>query len=357
MISNVKSTRFKILDIAICILVIAVVTLFCFFINIQLSYRSDALILLLTVSVLAMFYDMIPVLIAATLSALAWNFLFIPPIFTFHIGTAEDGLMFLMYFVIALLNVVLVSQIKKEQKKLRKKEEEAMVIKLYNTVLNSLSHELKTPISTIIGSVDMIESDEVTLSESQRKELIHEMGLAGQRLNRQINNLLQMSRLDSGILQAKLDWVDLEELIYKIIYELKAENRVSIKARKPLPLIKTDEYWLEVMLHNFILNALNYSISDSPIYVEIPKIEHEVRIVVSDNGPGIDELDKLRIFDKFYRSSGSSIQGSGLGLSIVKGYAEALKGQVGVLSNERGGSNFFLILPVETTFVNQLNHD
>ena len=162
------------LEIAICTLTVSIVLVLCYFTTSFLSYRSDALILMLTVSVLAMFYDMIPVLVAATISALGWNLLFIPPTFTFHIGNTEDSLLFLMYFVIALVNVVLVTQIKKEQKKLRKKEEEAMVIKLYNTVLNSLSHELKTPLTIMRGELEtaLLEND---FSPAQKEMLLSQV--------------------------------------------------------------------------------------------------------------------------------------------------------------------------------------
>lgn len=127
-----------------------------------LGYSVVALLLLMTVSIIAMLFEIAPVLVAALLSSLVWNFFFIPPIYTFHINSTEDGLLFLLYFLVALVNTVLSFKIRKEEKKAREKEQKLQQIEVYNTLLNSLSHELRTPISTIIGAVD-------TLQESQHK--------------------------------------------------------------------------------------------------------------------------------------------------------------------------------------------
>ncbi|MBI1221870.1 MAG: DUF4118 domain-containing protein [Bacteroidetes bacterium] len=173
-----------------------------------IGYRVVALILLMAVSLLAMLFDIFPVLVTAVLSALVWNYFFIPPTFTFHVGTPEDLLMFLMYFIIALINVVLTKEIREYEKKSRDKEEREKAIRLYNTVLNSLSHELRTPLSTIIGAVDTIRDNEGRLSRESRDVLYDEIEVAQSRLNRQVENLLNMSRLEAGVLQPHYDWCD-----------------------------------------------------------------------------------------------------------------------------------------------------
>ena len=104
----------------------------CYFSSRFIGYKTVALTLLMTVSIVAMLFDILPVLSAAVLSALIWNFFFIPPILTFHIDNTEDLLMFFLYFFIALVNAVLTSRIRKEEKKARDKEERENTIKLYN---------------------------------------------------------------------------------------------------------------------------------------------------------------------------------------------------------------------------------
>lgn len=353
---NKKSASIP-LQILICITVILVVSVLCFFVKPLLNYKIDALVLLLAVSILAMLFEILPVLIAAISSALIWNFFFIPPIFTFHISTAEDGLMFLMYFVVALVNTVLTVQIKRERRKLQKKEEEATVIRLYNTVLNSLSHELKTPISTIIGNVDMLESESIPLTSQQQKEVIHEIGIAGERLNRQINNLLHMSRLDSGVLRPRMDWCDLEETIHQVLGSNNLEHRVRVSFDVPLPLIYVDQFWLEVILQNLVLNAVQHSPETEKIDLRIVTVSPLFELVVTDRGTGIPEYDLERVFDKFYRVSNTAQQGNGLGLSIVRGYIDALGGKIFAQNNSYGGADFILRIPLEVTYLNQLRHE
>src|SRR5262249_2876295 len=130
----------------------------CYLLSDFIGYRVVAFILLVTVSLLAMVFEILPVLLAAVLSAGLWDFFFIPPKFTLIIKNAEDGLMFLMYFVIALVNAVLTTKIRKIEKEASLKEEKENTLKLYNTLINSLSHELRTPIATIIGASDNLQA-------------------------------------------------------------------------------------------------------------------------------------------------------------------------------------------------------
>ena len=148
----------------LCVLPVLVVSLICFSFKNLIGYQIVALILLMTVSVVAMLFEILPVLVAAVLSAVIWNFFFIPPLYTFDIGNAEDVLMFLLYFLIALVNAALTFKIREAEKKARDKEEKEKELQLYNTLLNSLSHELRTPIASILGSVDMLKENLQELS-------------------------------------------------------------------------------------------------------------------------------------------------------------------------------------------------
>ena len=116
----------------------------CFVFSNFIGYKVIAFVLLVTVSFIAMFFDILPVLLAALLSALIWDYFFIPPRFTFHIGTTEDSIMLLMYFVIALVNAVLTFKIRQIEKIAREEEEKANTVKLYNLLLNSLSQSSTT---------------------------------------------------------------------------------------------------------------------------------------------------------------------------------------------------------------------
>ncbi|MCQ4035003.1 DUF4118 domain-containing protein [Kaistella montana] len=127
----------------ICFASIAVLSGLCYLFKNDLSYKVTALLLLLLVTILAMLFDILPILFSAVFSALIQNFFFIAPYFTFHISNPEDILLFFIYLSVALVNVVLSFKIREKEKKSRNKEEKVNTIKLYNTLLNSLSHELE----------------------------------------------------------------------------------------------------------------------------------------------------------------------------------------------------------------------
>ncbi len=183
--------------------VVCFIAALCYSVSEYMDYKVVAFILLLTVSIAAVLFDIIPVFITAIASALIWDYFFIPPHFTLQVGSTEDSILLLMYFVIALVNAALTYKIRQIEKIGRAKEEKANTVKLYDTLLNSLSHELRTPIATIIGATDNLQSNNRNLTAENREELIAEISKAIFRLNQQVENLLSMSRLESGFIQSK----------------------------------------------------------------------------------------------------------------------------------------------------------
>ncbi len=159
------------------VLLVVLVSLVCFAFKNVIGYKVIAFILLVTVSFVAMFYKIVPTLLAAILSALIWNFFFIQPYFTFHIVDREDQFMFFMNFVVALINAVLTFKIRQIERIANENESKLKSIKLYNTLLDSLSHELKTPISAIIGSADALQSN-ASMTENQKEKLLEEISIA-----------------------------------------------------------------------------------------------------------------------------------------------------------------------------------
>lgn len=339
------------------ITVIAVVAYF----SVDLTgYKVVALILLLAVSILAMIFDIWPVVITAIYSAVIWNFFFIPPLFNFTIDTPEDGLLFLMYFVIATLNAVLTSKIRKAEIKAKEEEERKNTITLYNTVLNSLSHELKTPISTIIGAIDTLKETPSRLSENNRMELLSEIDVASMRLNRQVENLLNMSRLESGFIKPQLDWCDMNELVHKIIQNIRLEttsHTIKFEPEDEIPLFRLDRGLMEQVFYNILYNSIQYTPSESVITIKIWRQETACAIIVSDNGPGFPENELSAVFKKFYRLPNSITGGTGLGLSIVKGFVEAHRGKVTLENLKEGGAKFSIHIPAEASYPKDIQHD
>lgn len=329
----------------------------CYFLSAWMGYRVVALILLVTVSLIAMFCEIKPVLAAAVMSALIWNFFFIPPQFTFAIKHAEDLLMFLMYFVVALVNAVLTSKIREMEKKARLKEEKENTLKLYNAILNSLSHELRTPISTIIGATDNLQTMADKLSELDKYELISEISKASIQLNRQVGNLLNMSRLESGFIKPKNDWFDVSELVYDVINQLKdniKEKPVHIAIKEQLPLFKLDYGLVSQILHNLVHNAITYIPKYAVVTIRAYCKSDKLVLIVEDTGYGFPPGEIDKVFGKFYRLKNSATGGTGLGLSIVKGFVEAMKGTIQLENMPDGGAIFTVEIPSELSYVNTI---
>lgn len=344
---------------AICIGVVILIAAICFSFTGIVGYRVIALVLLMVVSFLAMLFEVYPVLVAAILSAVIWNFMFIPPIYTFHIDNTEDVLMFLLYFIIASVNAVLTIKIREAETKARDKEEKENTIKLYNTLLNSLSHELRTPISAILGAVDTLQEKDSNLSEQNKSVLLSEIDTAGTRLNRQVDNLLNMSRLESGMLMPKYDWCDLQELVYTVIQKLEPgyTQHIVVHAADDLPLFKFDGGLMEQILYNIIHNAIQYTPPSTTITVKLAHTDNGFNITIADDGPGFPKELIQRAFDKFYRMPVSRTGGSGLGLSIVKGFVEAHKGNITLHNVDSGGSCFEMYIPAETSYISNLKNE
>ncbi len=350
-----KQSIFK--QVVISNLSVILVTIICYLTIDYIGYRSVALLLMATVSILSMFFTLYPVLYAAALSALIWDFFFIPPHFTFHVDNSEDVLMLLMYFVIALINGVLTSKVRELEKVEMQKEERSNTLKLYKTLFDSISHELRTPIATIVGASDNLLQKESKVSEIDKGKLIDEISIAAFRLNRLIDNLLNMQRLESGMLKINPDWCDINELVNSPLHRLKEElssHTVQINIQEDFPVFKLDFGLIEQALFNIIHNETLYTPADSIINISANFIKGNLIISISDNGPGFTDEELKKLFSKFYRSTAKTTGGTGLGLSIVKGFVEAHNGHVTVKNNVPHGAIFTLTIPSELLELNDI---
>jgi two-component system sensor histidine kinase KdpD len=333
------------------VLLVLSVALVCYALTPYVGYRVVAFILLVTVSIIAISFEIFPVLLAAALSAFIWDFFFIPPHFTIHVDSTEDAILLIMYFIIAMVNAVLTYKIRQVEKLARLREEKAKAVKLYNTFLNSLSHELKTPIAAIIGATDNLLADE-NLAEETKRQLVGEIAKASFRLNQQVENLLNMSRIESGFLKPRKDWCDIEETVYEVVRRLeenKPLQKITIGINPQLPLCKLDKAMLETVLYNLLMNAVRYTEAENKIEVMAACHADLLELVVEDNGPGFPEEELPYVFRKFYRLKDTNKSGTGLGLSIVKGFTEAMGGSVELTAATGGGARFTIRIPVETS--------
>lgn len=458
------------------------------------SYHIVSFILLFVVSILATFLGIGPVLLSSTLSALVWNFFFIPPHLTLHIDKTDDILVFGMFFIIALVNGVLTTRVRRQEKLVREREERTYALfqltkqlskavgidevltvaieeirnrfaaesffvlqdgndmlyttgrlqkenqlqpdeyvlaewvfkhnkkagaftelspsskysffplsgtristgvlaikaekrflgeqkdfwdafltqisnalereflgelaqkarflhesdRLYKTLFNSISHEFRIPVATIMGASDTLLS--TTNSVNIQSALHNEIFTASLRLNRLIENLLNISRLESGHISVRLNWFDLNDLINKVAEDLKDELKpfkLVVLIPDDMPLVKIDYGLMEQVIYNLLFNASQYAPITSEVKLETKYLNSELIITVSDKGPGFPDDSLLNVFNKFFRVTGSKTGGLGLGLSIVKGFVEAHNGNIIAENRRTGGARFTIKIPSE----------
>jgi two-component system sensor histidine kinase KdpD len=255
-----------------------------------------------------------------------------------------------MYFIIASVNAVLTYKIRQIEKLARQKEEKAKTLRLYNTLLNSLSHEFRTPLATIIGATDNLLEEPSRLSGADSRKLLSEISVASLRLNRQVENLLNMSRLESGFIQPKKEWCDIHELVGSVLRQLAEQlacHTVDMDMEESLALVRLDYGLMEQVLYNLVYNAALYTPENSRIIIRARCHVDTLLILVEDNGAGFPEDEIGKVFDKFYRLQHSRAGGSGLGLSIAKGFVEAHNGTIDLVNRSTGGARFAIKIPVE----------
>jgi two-component system, OmpR family, sensor histidine kinase KdpD len=482
-------------------LIVILIAIICFSLKSFIGYQVVSFALLFVVSTLAFFFGTGPILLSATLSAVIWDFFFLPPPYTLHVDKTEDMLMLIMFFIIALLSGVLTSRVRRQEKKIRIREERTNALyqltrelstatgieevitiskndikkyfnldsrillknvgdkleytnqkdsqiiltrndmsvaewtfqhsakagkhtdtlpsgkytfyplkgnqmnlgvitvqqenvftqgeeqfweafisqisgkfereylrniakqayllnesdKLYKTLFNSISHELRIPVATIMGASDSLLTSQHP--EEIRNELAHEIFKASRRLNRLIENLLNMSRLESGRISPRLDWYDIHDLINKVIENLHDELKpfqLQVVIPDDMPVVKIDFGLLEQVLYNLVYNATQYASDSINLRVKAFYDNGIMTLQVMDRGPGFPRKEISLIFNKFYRVEGSQAGGTGLGLSIVKGFVEALKGTVTVENRKNGGAIFTIKIPAETPEIDKI---
>jgi len=231
--------------------------------------------------------------------------------------------------------------------------------RLRTALFNSLSHDLRTPLSSIIGAVTgLLEDKNVVYSADVRNELLQTILQGAERMNRFVSNLLDMARLESGMLRLKKEWCDLQDIIGVSINRLGVSlngRPMDIDIQDELPLVQADGILIEQVFINLLDNAIKYSEKGSKILVSIKRQEKQLEIVIANRGQGIPETDLSKVFDKFYRlNSPLQVSGTGLGLAICKGLIEAHGGDIWAENNKLGGVTITFTLPLTNQYTGRV---
>jgi two-component system sensor histidine kinase KdpD len=311
-----------------------------------IGYQAIALVYLLAVVLLALFVGRGPTLFGAALTAIGWSYIFAPPPYSFHIAGSYDKMMVATYIVVALTGGQRTARLRAQREAEIKSKLLAESERLGRTLLNSVSHEFRTPIATIIGAAEGLRAAGELSSVQER--LASEIESAGARLNRVVQNLLSASRLQSGLVRPNPDWCDIPDLLrtaVRNVENLKAGHPIKLRAGSDLPLVKLDFVLTEQALGNLLTNAAVHTPPGTAIEVGARIEGTDLVLEVSDRGPGVPADQLERVFDLFHRAPNAKPGGTGLGLAIVKGFVEAQGGRVTVANRPGGGALFAVLLP------------
>jgi two-component system sensor histidine kinase KdpD len=220
---------------------------------------------------------------------------------------------------------------------------------LRNSLLNSVSHDLRTPLASIGGSAGIL----LERCQNEDRELLQGIADEARRLNRLVENLLDMALLDSGTISVERQWHVLEEIVGLAAEAAKRElsaHRLQITIPDDFPLLNVDGVLIEQLLVNLLDNASRYTPPGSEISISAQAFEGRVAIRVADDGPGLPVGSESKIFDKFFR--GSTVapdgrRGVGLGLAICRAVVEAHGGTITAATRPQGGAEFTIVLPCE----------
>jgi PAS domain S-box-containing protein len=226
---------------------------------------------------------------------------------------------------------------------------------LKNSILSTVSHELRTPLTTIRGSAESLLRQDVVWNPGERDEFIHAIVDESQRLRELIDNIMDMSKIEAGVLKLDIHSADVTKVINRVINRFQQrfpEARITTTYSQHLPFVPLDERRIEQVLNNLLENAIKYSPLHQVIHITAEYLpgEKHIKVSVADQGIGIAKEHHQAIFERFYRVNSSwtqKIGGSGVGLAIAKGIIEAHGGSIWVESSLGHGSKFYFTIPCE----------
>ena len=244
-----------------------------------------------------------------------------------------------------------------ERERFRRAATEAEILRradeLKTALLNAVSHDLRTPLASIIASAGSLRQDDVNWSDDDRRDFAEAIEEEARRLNRIVGNLLDLSRIEAGTLRPQMTWYDLGALVDDVLGRLSPlarDHTLTNLVPAELPPVPLDYVEIDEVVSNLVENAIKYTPQGSRIAISAGVHGKLLVVTVEDNGPGIPTESLAGLFDRFYRFDGTSRRpdGTGLGLSVVKGLVEAHGGSVSAENRIEGGARFTFTLPLES---------
>ena len=318
--------------------------------TLALAESNILMLYLLGVLWIATRYSRAAAIFASVLGVVAFDLVFVPPYYTLTVQD-EQYLITLACMLIAALTISgLTHRSRARAAEARAAWQRAELESLRNTILSGVSHDLRTPLAAITGASSTLIEGGASLSADARDEMLQTIYTEAERMERLINNLLELTRLESGGLVVKKEWQPLQEVVGSALHHLDRRlcgRAVSVDLPVDLPLVQMDAIAVEQVLVNLIENALEHTPPGTRIDITAKVHNRELIVEVADRGPGLPPGAEPRLFEKFFRtpSAGGRQRGLGLGLAISRGIIEAHGGSISARNRPGGGALFRFTLP------------
>ncbi|AVJ55727.1 sensor histidine kinase [Idiomarina sp. OT37-5b] len=296
-----------------------------------LPLAGVALLLLLAVVVVAFLTNFIGALIATIVSIVVFNFLFTEPRYSLHMTDADEIVTALVFLAVAVIISHLTTSFRAQRESLRQSQ-------LRSNILLSVSHDLRTPLASIMGNLSTLQSYGGKLSADDRNELLQAALDESDRLHRYIENLLQATRIQYGAADVNFFDYDVRALLAKVVQRFAQQQRIRLTLSDEELMVAMQSSLLEQAFYNIIDNALKFSRPQGMVEISTAMVGDAVQIDVLDDGPGVSPAHRRQIFDVFYssRQGDSGAGGTGLGLPVSKGIVELHGGSIRLLDTDSG---------------------
>lgn len=296
-----------------------------------LPTSGTVLILQLAVLLVAFLTNFRAALVAVILSLLLFNFLFTEPRYSLHMTDIDEIVTAIVFITVAVITSHLATSFRHQKESLRQAQ-------LRSNILLSVSHDLRTPLASVIGNLSTLQAYQERLPEQERAELLQGALDESDRLHRYIENLLQATRLQHGEIRLTHATQDIRPMVSKTLARFPSQSRLLVHDRLQHAMVEIQSSLLEQALFNVIDNALRFSDETSPVTVTLSETDSSIIIDVKDEGPGIETRKRSLVFNVFYssREKDSGTGGTGLGLSVAKGIIDIHNGHIGIEDSNSG---------------------
>jgi two-component system sensor histidine kinase KdpD len=318
-----------------------------------LQLSDLVMINLLPVIAISMRFSFGPSLFAAALSALCFDFFFIPPVFSLAPSDLKSVVTLLVMVIVALVISGLAERSRRQQRAAQTRDLQIETERLRSALLSAVSHDLRTPLATIFGAGTELLEDGADLAPAERDGLVQAIVEEAAHLDQLVTNLLSVTRLESGRIDVHKRPEPLDEVVEAALSRLRGrlgDRPVRSRVPEEIPMVPIDAVLIQQVLVNLLENALRYTSDGTPLEIEASCTAAQVTLEVRDHGPGIREEEAERLFERFYRGEGQSPRdgGVGLGLTICRAIMRAHGGTIAIVNRNEGGAIARLTLPLAT---------